>query len=224
MTNEATERLKARHQDAGNVVTVEDSVPGDLTSYDQVWDIRFSNNQPISAGERAKFLNFLQGGGGMFVVGENRNFMDRNNSVLSLIDAVGGGTLNFVTPLKIQILQDPFYKKNQQTSISFLAAGGVDGSGTGQFMTKNGTSGSAVVWQKGTLKNVPLGVLAVVFDINFLQGLGYGSDVILPKLIDFVGGTVPIPHPVPIPATLPLLGGALLALATLRRRRRVSAD
>jgi len=61
----------------------------------------------------------------MFVMGENSGFATRNNSVLALIAAAGGGTLTFTTPNATQTVVAPFTGPNPVASLFYLAPGGV---------------------------------------------------------------------------------------------------
>lgn len=213
-----TNNLKTLHEEVGNTVTVVSGVPVDLSSFDQVWDIRFSNGLAITSPQEAQFVSFLQGGGGMFVMGENSSFMTRNNSVLSLIAAAGGGSLSYVTPGQTQTVNAPFDMPNAVSTFTYLAAGGVTSPGTGKYITSVGTQGSGVAWGVGDLANAPLGALTVIFDVNFMQGnVGINQQNLVKNLIGFIEVEVN-PPAVPVPAALPLALSGLAVLALVRRR------
>jgi hypothetical protein len=204
--------------------TVVDGVPASLAGFSQVWDIRFSNNFALGATDQSLYLGFLQGGGGMFVMGENSNFMTRNNSVLALISAAGGGNLGFVVPTQTQTVHAPFNQPNPVSQVTYAAAGGVDGTGTGQWITSNaaGTQGSGVAFGVGTLANAQLGALTTIFDVNFMMNT-YGPDVqnLTKNLVGFVEDQVPTPPSVvPEPMSMVLLGTGLVGIVAARRRRR----
>jgi hypothetical protein len=178
-----------------------------------VWDIRFSNSSPITPAVEAQYLTYLQGGHAMFVMGENASFMTRNNSVLSLVNAVGGGSLTFVVSGSTQTVLAPFTGPNPipDGNITYAAPGGVTTFGTGQWATVDGSDqGAAVAWPSGTMANAAAGALVIVFDVNFMQTTAEAdSQIFVRNLIGFidveVGGGAAVP-------TLSGWGIALMAL------------
>ncbi len=176
---------------AGHTTTTVTSLPGALSSYAQLWDVRFQSSDPITGGEQTQYLSYLQGGGGMFVMGENSGFATRNNSLLSLITAAGGGTPTFASGQNPQDVLPAAQTPNAITTIGFLAPGGITQAtiGTGQCLTRDSNNVcSAIAWGVGSLANAPTGSLAVVFDINFMQTTPGGSNeaLFLANLIRFV--------------------------------------
>ena len=220
-TSSITTQLDTLLQAAGNTTDVLDGVPADISGYDQIWDIRFSNSLPISAAEEGQYMTFLQNGGGMFVMGENNNFTTRNNSVLSLIAAAGGGSLSFVSPGSTQDVVVPFDGPNiiADGNVTYSAPGGVSSAGTGQFITTDGVNGTGVAFGVGDLSNALAGALTAIFDVNFMETTAEAdSQDLLRNLIQFVEAEVdPEPSGVPVPAPLLLVGFGLLAL--LKRRQ-----
>ncbi len=220
-TSSITSNLNSLHIAAGNTTTILDSVPADLSIFDQVWDIRFSNVSAITAAEEAQYLNFLQNGGGMFVMGENSYFATRNNSVLSLIAAAGGGTLSFVVPSSTQDVVAPFTGPNliPDGNVTYAAPGGVTSAGTGQFITVDASGrGTGVAFGVGDLTNASSGALTTIFDVNFMQG-SYDqpdSQSLLKNLIQFVGDEV---EQVPEPTTMALLGLGLAGFGFSRKKK-----
>lgn len=154
---------------AGHTVTVSDPVPGSLAGFAQVWDIRFANAAPLTAGNITLYVSYMAGGGKMFVMGENSFFGTRNTSVLALITSAGGGTLTFTTPASTETVNPPFNSPNAVSTVTYCAPGGTTGFGTGQFITSSGGSGAGVGFAVGTLVNALAGSLAVIFDVNFMQ-------------------------------------------------------
>lgn len=217
-TAQITSNLTTLHEEAGNTVTVIDDVPDTITGYSQVWDLRFSNSWAIDADERATYLSFLQGGGGMFVMGENGGFQTRNDSIFALISAAGGGDLSFGTGSATQNVLSPFDGPNPVSQVTFAVPGYLDGPGTGRFITQtpDGTSGVGVAWGVGDLANAAAGALTTIFDVNFMEGdRGEAQQNLTKNLIGFVENEV---EPVPLPASLPLLMVGVGAFVALRRR------
>ncbi len=221
-TTSITTNLVALHTAAGNTVTVFDTVPAAFTGFQEIWDIRFSNNLAITGAEQNQYMAFLQGGGGMFVMGENSSFATRNTSVLNLITAAGGGTLGFTVPNSTQTVNAPFTGPNAVSSINYNAPGGVGANapGTGQFITEDSSgNGTGLAFGVGTLANAPTGALTTIFDVNFMDGTDFQSQQLTKNLIHFVGGQVDPPTP-SVPdggSTLAMLGLTLLGLGRLKR-------
>ncbi len=221
-TSDITTNLQTLHIAAGNTVTIADTVPANFAGFGQIWDIRF--NPAITAGEQTQYVNFLAAGGGMFVMGENAGFVGRNDSVLALIAAAGGGSLSFDgSVLDQQTVMAPFTGPNLVTQIEFAWAGGVgvNDTGTGDFITKDANNrGSGIAFSVGDLANAPAGALTVIFDVNFMQNLYDlpNSQNLTKNLIGFVGAQVD-PNKVPdAGSTLAMMVGSLLFLAYFRRK------
>ena len=223
-TASITTQISQLHIAAGNTITVVDAVPVSLAGFQQVWDIRFSNNLAITGAEQSQYVSYLQGGGGMFVMGENSFFATRNNSILSLISSAGGGSLTFTTPGDAQTVYSPFTGPNAVTSIQYSAAGGVNGFGTGQWITSNaaGSAGSGVAFGVGSLGNAQAGALTTIFDVNFLAtDANASSQALTRNLIGFIGNQV---APVPEPATwgMMILGFGMIGAAARSRKVKTS--
>lgn len=205
---------------AGFATTIRDDVPvtlDDLVGYDQVWDVRFSNNQPLTDGDRGLYLSYLQSGGGMFVMGENQDFAIRNASVLDFINNTGAGLLGFTEPADTQTVLAPFTGPNAVTEITFAAPGGVgvDAPGTGQFITVDANgAGTGLAFGAGAMPNAPTGTLAVVFDVNFMENNpdfdAAHAQPLLKNLIGFIdretNTNVPAPATVVVWSILGLMG------------------
>jgi hypothetical protein len=160
---------------ATDTVTVaNNALPSSLSSYDQVWDVRYLT--ALTAADQSAYESYLQSGGRMFLMGENANYPDRNASVVSFVSAVGGGTLSAVTGRDIspQVVQAPYNTSpNDMTAlpVTYALSGDVNTPGTGQWITYNSTTqvGSAIAWPPGTLANATAGSLSVVLDVNFME-------------------------------------------------------
>jgi hypothetical protein len=223
-TANITNNLTTLHIAAGNTVTVSSDIPVDLTGYSQVWDIRFDNAFALTGAQQSQYLGFLQGGGGMFLMGENDGFTSRNNSIFSFVSAAGGGSLGGLIGGcdGVQAVNAPFTGPNPVSSVNYACSGVVASPGTGAWITSRvgAIGGSGVAWGSGDLANAPTGALTTIFDVNFMENQ-YGIDQqnLTKNLIQFIEDEGdPEPAPVPEPGTLTLIGGGL-ALSAYRRRR-----
>ncbi|WP_273024749.1 PEP-CTERM sorting domain-containing protein [Rheinheimera sp.] len=222
-TSALTDNLKTLHEAVGNTVTIVDDLLGDLSSYAQVWDVRFFNAAALDSVDQTAYSNYLVNGGGLFLMGENSSFMERNNSVLSLISSLGGGDLGYNDCYDgTQMVHAPFTGPNDVTEVTYAASGCFNNKGSGQWITSraDGSVGSGVAFAAGSLANAMAGALTTILDVNFMM-----NDFDLPNsqqltknLIAFVGEQTENPsNPVPAPASVLILATGLAALR-LRRR------
>jgi hypothetical protein len=208
----------------GHTVTVSDGVPASFAGFNQVWDFRFSNNFALTAPQITQYVAYLAAGGGMFVMGENSAFATRNNSVLALVTAAGGGNLVFTTPCSGQTVRAPFTGPFPIASntINYAAPGGVTGPGSGAYMTDCGNGqGTGIFFGAGDMTNAPTGALAAIFDVNWAQGSSEADRNYLRNILGGIDDVVnpTLPGVVPEPATFMLTGLGLGALLLARRRQ-----
>ena len=217
---------------AGYTVSTSVGVPGgSLAANHQIWDIRFNNTTPLSAGDITAYVTYLAGGGSLFVMGENVGFLTRDNSIASLIQTAGGGTISIVTPSNAETVQSPFTGPTSVASITFLAAAGTAAAGSLSFIAKDANNiGAGILYGPGALSNAHAGSLLIVFDVNFLQASAdANSQALSNNMIAYLAAPVPVPpaaggstHPPPVPTpTLSewgtiLLGCSLLLVASHR--------
>jgi hypothetical protein len=196
---------------------------GTLSSYAQIWDVRFNTTTPLNANTIAAYVAYMASSGSLFVMGENTGFLVRDNSIAALILAAGGGNITITTPANVEIVQPPFTGPNALSTVTFLAAAGTSSPGSGGFITKDASGiGAGLVWGPGNMTNAPAGSLMVVFDVNFLDlDADANSQLLTQNMIAYMAAPTVIVTPAP-PALLLSLTAmlGLAGFAWLRRRAR----
>ena len=211
---------------AGFTVTSNDGVPGgSLATYQQIWDTRF-NQIALSGSDITAYTTYLAGGGNLFLMGENSGFAVRNNSIVSFIAAVGGGTITLTTPSNTVTVQSPF-ATGITNPFTFQAANGTHSYGPYGAIAVDATSiAPAIVYGPGSMASAPAGSLIVVFDVNFLQtGADANSQQLTVNLIGYLAAPVVVPAfnppPPPVGPALPtwaffVLAAGLMGIAYRR--------
>jgi hypothetical protein len=191
----------------------------DYSGYDEVWDLRF--NATLGTADVAAMGSYLAGGGRMYLTGENAGYDFRNNSVLSLLNAVGAGSLTlsqgYFTGVQAvttagQIVNNP----NAFSQVAYQASRTTTSAGSGFFVTeKSPGEGSLVGWDFGDIAGSPDARLLVGFDIEiFTNGTNWTQN-----MATYLGAPAPA-APVPEPASIVLLGTGVAAVARRRLGRR----
>src|SRR5271165_3130353 len=219
--------LSGRLVNAGYTVTTNNGIPvGSLAAYTQVWDIRFQNNTPLTNSDITAYLTYLTGGGALFALGENSSFITRDNSILALITAAGGGSaavLQNANSANMQTAQAPFTGPVSLTTLTFAAIGAFSSFGNARLVTVDGTGlAGGIVFPPGSLTNATAGTLISILDVNFLtSGVG-SSQPLTDNLIAYLATPAPIAPltPTPAPPTLLLMVAAIGALGLYETRRR----
>jgi hypothetical protein len=215
---------------ASFTVTANVGVPaGSLAGYKEIWDVRYNNTTPLAGSDITAYLGYLASGGSLFVMGENTGFTTRNNSIVSLVQSAGGGSLNVVSANNNQTVQPPFTGPSAVSAITFLAsAGATSPPGRGAFLTMDSNNIGQVVFGPGALSNAPAGSLLIVFDVNFLDpNSGYaqpGAAPFVANLIAYLAAPVPVAGPAttPAPSSVVLLLIGLVGLGIFEMRRRAA--
>jgi hypothetical protein len=221
--------LTGRLANAGYTVSTNAGVPGgSLSTNKQIWDIRYST--ALIGPDITSYLTYLSGGGALFVMGENSGFLTRDNSILALITAAGGGspTLTAGNSLNLQTVNPPFTGPVTLATITYAAAGGFATAGQGAFVTQDANGkGGAIIFAPGTLGEASNGTLASVLDVNFLDpnfppGV---NQALADNLIAYLAAPSPVglpPVPAPTSILLVLIGLGATGLYTVYRRKAAS--
>jgi len=165
---------------ATNNITVKDiaDFPFDLSSYDQVWDIRALSEEEGLGGEAIgtamaeAYVDFLEKGKNLFLMGEYPDYTLRNKALTDVIGLAGGGSdININGETNVLKAKSPFDANISGGEITFAWIGTSLSSGTGEFIATDEVKGrgGAILWDKNTLANAPNGVMIAVFDVNFMQ-------------------------------------------------------
>ena len=207
----------------GDTATISATVPGSLSGYDQVWDVRW--NTAISSSDKSAFGTYLADGGRMFVIGETPALATRDNSVLSFLHDTGAGTLTLDSATLVgtqsqtvttagQIVNHP----NSFTDVYFSGAGAVTNAGNGFLVTQIAPGkGSIVGWDFGDISGKSQARMLACFDTQVLSNLSGWSATDARNwtrnMRDYLNAPL-----VPLPTTAGLAAAGLLLIAGARRR------
>jgi hypothetical protein len=219
---------------ADTVTEVAGGVPASLAGYTQIYDTRYDNTPPLTAGEMGQYVAFLNAASGntLFLMGENTYYAARDLAITQFIALAGGGTItpparnNLATSYLPETVHAPLNTTpNALTSVTFADCGVVTSAGNGAFATTeaNGTSGCSLYFEPNRLTNALPGALVVVFDVNFMYsaptGNGAANEISFRQNLEqFVAAPPPgqpvvaAPSVVAVP-TLSEFGMVLLAMA-----------
>ena len=217
---------------AGNTVTYSGLLLPTLTDFDQIWDIRATT--PLSDPLQTDYLNFLQGGGNLALIGENFVFKARNDTIVDFIALAGGGKASSTGPSDDQDVLAPFDGPFSISKITFHGPGGFYEIGHGKGITTSFGGFGGAAFDPGTLDNAPLGRLVVFMDTGLFTPEDNpifpspGAHMLTRNIIHYLGDE-PAPLPgtrggVPEPATwaLMLMGMGFIGAAMRRRRNSIA--
>ena len=170
-TTNDRDNIKSNAEAAGHTVTSSDSYPSDVSSYDQIWDLRFVD--AMSSSDQTKLKTVLQNGGTVYLTGENGHslFAARNAAILSFIKDVGGGSsvaIGGYGTHGIQIVQSDFRTPNNITNVYAPAPGYFSNLGNGTAITLNSSDQQPIsaVWEGSDLSSSYTGKIIVMLDWN----------------------------------------------------------
>ena len=159
-------------------------VPTDVSSYQQIWDLRYSN--AYSSTEVTVLDNFVKNGGFLMMNGENSGFASRNNSIATVVSTAGGGTLTFGSGSNSYHVINSKFTDNTGTVTG--AAGSSLINSKGQYVFKYIQYGAgdvigAMIWQAADLGSGYTGAIFVTADINMWDST-YGSTLLKVNIVD----------------------------------------
>lgn len=164
--------VKAELEAKGHTVTIQSgtSGPGDLTGFQQVWDMRYST--ALSAADKAKYDDFLKNRGYLYLSGEHAGFAVRNNSISEFTSTLGGGTISVGgSPSNGQSGNGTYFPNGE--TVDFAAAAEITNvGGTGRILASDNTGkATAMMWigNAGDLGQAYNGTVVVIADINWTQ-------------------------------------------------------
>ena len=176
-------KWKNRLEDASHTVTsvniTSASFPTDTSSYEQIYDIRYSNSYTMTSSLQTHYKALLARGGTLYLQTEHTSFGTRNNSVIDFIeDELGGGTITYGSSNAGNSINTHNSSESWLSSFSgtltFVAAGKLTAIGNGEWIAKTaGGDTVAAVWYGSDLSSAYSGKVIVVTDINYASHSSY---------------------------------------------------
>jgi hypothetical protein len=148
-----------------------------LSNYAHIWDIGYASPYTSNPNDPTNILySYLQGGGSMFMLGENAGFGVRDDAIDTFVTGIGGGN---IVRTSVDISQSflvtvvpEFVIANSSNTVVFNRPGAFTSLGSGTPMTSAYLSNNyvAVMWKTGSLSGATNGAIVSVLDINFFKG------------------------------------------------------
>jgi hypothetical protein len=192
-----TANVKDRLEAAGHTVTVTTNtalVPTVTSTYQQVWDLRYS--AALTSSEQTAYSSFVTNGGFAYFVTENPGCcMSRNNSVAALVTSLGGGTTQIGPGWanNVESNVNTTYM-TQGITVNYLAVAAIVNSQGIPLIedASNNVSGMSWIGRAGALNSGVTGTIVTVADTNWLaQAWGADNQTALDDIIrGIVAGTV----------------------------------
>ena len=169
-----TQNVKGRLEAAGHTVTVTTDVsliPTSKSTYQQVWDLRYS--AALTSTEQTNYQSFITNGGFAYFVTENPGCcMARNNSVAALVTALGGGSTQIGPGWanNVETNMNTKYMTNGITVNYAAVAAIVNSQGIPLIQDSSGAvSGMSWIGRAGALGSGVTGTIVTVADTNWLD-------------------------------------------------------
>ena len=173
--------IGARLTTEGHTVTYSTGgVPTDVSSYEQIYDARYSST--YSSTEITTLDNFVKNGGFLMMNGENSSFASRNSSIASVVSATGGGTLTFGSGSNSYTVINSDFSNDTGTVTGAAGSSLTNSQGQYVFKTSTGVIGG-MIWQAADLGSGYTGAIFVTADIN-LWDTSYGSTLLKVNILD----------------------------------------
>jgi hypothetical protein len=209
--DQVTNNVKGRLEAAGHTVTVTTDlaqIPTVTSTYQQVWDLRYS--AVLTSDEQTKYQTYVTNGGFAYFVTENPGCcQSRNNSVAALITNLGGGT----TTIGANSAMTNNISSNVNTkymtagiTVNYAAVSAiVNSQGIPLISDGNGAvSGMSWIGRAGNLGQGVTGTIVTVADTNWLDAARFNTsgttaqqqnvtaldDIIKGIVAGTVGGTI----------------------------------
>lgn len=149
----------------------------EINKFSHIWDVGYRTE--ITGAVRSKYVQYLQDGGALFLLGENAYFLARDNSIASVVNAVSSGVSVSSSRYGnyLQTTSSEFLLANNTSSVTYYAPGVFQSYGTGTPITSGSGYASGVVWKTGSLGGAPAGAIVSVLDINFIVNPAYGANM-----------------------------------------------
>lgn len=180
--DQVTNNVKGRLEAAGHTVTVTTNVsliPTVTSTYQQVWDLRYS--AALTAGEQTAYQTYVTNGGFAYFVTENPGCcQSRNNSVAALITNLGGGTTtigaNYAMTNNVSSNVNTTYMTAGITVNYAAVSAIVNSKGIPLISDGNGAvSGMSWIGRAGALGQGVTGTIVTVADTNWLDSTRFNT-------------------------------------------------
>jgi len=177
-------KWKNRLEDAGHTVTSvntsSSSFPSSTTSYEQIYDIRYTNTHALTTSQKNAYQALLARGGTLFLNTENphSNHQTRNTGIATFITSLGAGTVTYSSSYAgngTQWNTTHSYVDGMSGTLTMPAAGTFSALGNGDWLVKDADGDVvAAVWYGEDLDNAYSdGIIFVFTDINYASHSSY---------------------------------------------------